>query len=376
MDKEVSGGKLPSGGVRYLSLELDLTISSPMSIGSYEPNVTDELWYLRPTSVKGVWRWWARALIAGVLYDRGSLEEKKVVKYVSDVMGLGSTSESSSYKISVTVRRRPESSKTVHDLQRYKLLSLARGRPRFVEGGRLSLRVDIMRRKEGNEAALWSLLLALTLSGIGKGARRGLGCVDVIALRSSGLKINLIRGQDANSIAELVKRAYESSRRLVLREASREPTGIPQLPALSKNASRIGVIEGMTLSKLHNFFLRSKRTEVLLGNYRAQDVLRRRREAWILGLPREQRRTGYLIREREKVSRRASPIILSFHKQFATITTLLSSDWPQELIWRGRGGEVIIDINEQRIREAFHDAINEFEEYVKALGGKVRWVWP
>ncbi|MHA1632114.1 MAG: type III-B CRISPR module RAMP protein Cmr1 [Candidatus Freyarchaeota archaeon] len=40
-----------------------------MSIGSHEPNALDELWYLRPTGVKGVWRWWARALVAGALHD-------------------------------------------------------------------------------------------------------------------------------------------------------------------------------------------------------------------------------------------------------------------------------------------------------------------
>jgi CRISPR-associated protein Cmr1 len=75
--------------------EILFTLSTPASIGSYEPYRVDELWYVRPTAIKGLWRWWARAIVAGIMYESGLLarcdenELKLLSEYVGKRLGLG-----------------------------------------------------------------------------------------------------------------------------------------------------------------------------------------------------------------------------------------------------------------------------------------------
>ncbi|WP_054853616.1 hypothetical protein [Vulcanisaeta distributa] len=88
------------------------------------------------------------------------------------------------------------------------------------------------------------------------------------------------------------------------------------------------------LSILHNFFLRPERARVLKGgNPLINDDLRNRLEAWVLGLPREQRGgTGYIMRG--NVTRRASPMLLAVHSKQSYLAVFISADWPRELTWR------------------------------------------
>jgi CRISPR-associated protein Cmr1 len=51
-----------------IDLVLEVTNSTPMLTGWYSPELVDPQG-LRVTEVKGVWRWWARAVIGGALYD-------------------------------------------------------------------------------------------------------------------------------------------------------------------------------------------------------------------------------------------------------------------------------------------------------------------
>jgi hypothetical protein len=60
-----------------------------------------------------------------------------------------------------------------------------------------------------------------------------------------------------------------------------------------------------------------------------------KRLAWYMGLPRSQPKsgTGYV----SDLNRRASPLFVSIHSQFTLVSSFLSSDWPNEIHWRGGG---------------------------------------
>ncbi len=42
-------------------VELDLETTTPPRFGSFNPNEIDKDYPIRPSEVKGLWRWWARA---------------------------------------------------------------------------------------------------------------------------------------------------------------------------------------------------------------------------------------------------------------------------------------------------------------------------
>ncbi|WP_243675411.1 type III-B CRISPR module RAMP protein Cmr1 [Vulcanisaeta distributa] len=42
-------------------VELEVNLATPLLAGSADPNKVDEDYPIRPSEVKGLWRWWARA---------------------------------------------------------------------------------------------------------------------------------------------------------------------------------------------------------------------------------------------------------------------------------------------------------------------------
>jgi len=91
-------------GNRYV---FKATTSTPLIVGWYEPLRLDPHG-IRATEIKGLWRWWARAFVAGALYDlsyvqgRGSAdvllrptreEAERVNHVVGRVLGLGYAGE-------------------------------------------------------------------------------------------------------------------------------------------------------------------------------------------------------------------------------------------------------------------------------------------
>jgi len=332
-------------------VELELRLETPLFAGGHDPLKLDELWFLRPSGIKGVWRWWARALVAGALYDAGQLEgqaksdilraptreeDSKIAEIVGIKMGLGyagpqaKLSTASKYSLVVDAIGSIDRYKRIYrggpvqiretrriDLQRATLLALglekSQGIEYLVPGARFQLKVEeqLEATKEAVEAALSALSLALILSCFGKGGRRGLGCFEV--RRARGRYAYLF---DARvPIAERIWRGINAVRRLIGIKAVESGQGT--LPPLSSVSSRelaggykVGdhilrlcqVIEvrgeakprhlETLLGNLHNFFLRGYRTRKLFGDYCKPDTLRQRYVAWILGLPREQRGTG------------------------------------------------------------------------------------
>jgi CRISPR-associated protein Cmr1 len=332
-------------------VELELELETPLLIGGYDPLKLDEIWFLRPSEVKGIWRWWARALVAGALYDAGKLkgqnaskgvlkvpsskEVEEISKIVGKDMGLGyadpqgKSSEASNYSIIVTPLQNVEKLKKaicgdslrkedIKNLQRISLLCL-KGKERtegikeekvleYLEpGARFLLRVEkhLPTEHKGANAALSALSLALTFNGFGKGGRRGLGCFRVVS--SSGKYAELF--EPKLPAIEKLNNAITAVRDLLKIKVIEEGVGeLPPLPLISARRLAMsytikeehvlrpfqvlevsGDSSQRILTNLHNFFLRGARVKQFFKSYKAMDNLREKYNAWVLGLPRKQK---------------------------------------------------------------------------------------
>jgi len=385
-------------------LVIEVQNSTPLLVGWYDPLKQDVIG-LRPTEIKGLWRWWARAFIAGALYDLGILKGEEsnevlltptkdsviTISYlVGKVLGLGyvgrgEESEASRFTLYVEGGVKP---KLLHDkLQRITLLTIRR-RVEGVDVGqrfRVIIRKRVSKYPEAEDLALKILILTLQLSGIGKGSRKGLGSLDILSEPPSTSKdIKSLIKDVYSSCCEVIEK-YKTYVRTspVFRES--ECFNFPPLPLISKNSiygvkiSQILRVRNVRFEVLHNFFIRSERCRVLHNNPRCDDDIRRNYVAWFLGLPREQRSTGYII---TKVSRRASPIILSYHsnRNFfgdgGLLTILISGDWPKEITWRGVGSSKRISIDCKAIINAFNIVFNEYNQYLRKFNANIETIWP
>jgi CRISPR-associated protein Cmr1 len=259
-------------------------------------------------------------------------------------------------------------------------------------------------------ASLSILLLALTLSCFGKGSRRGLGCFKINSLEVNDDKIrsdvmdmyNAIRQGEINKAIRKVRERLENVMNPYLKgNITGEPKELPPMPVISSRIFYQSSISDMSqynfqlspymlcritlkdskvdtdyfLNILHNFFLRPVRANTL---HKAQDRLRQELKAWILGLPREQRGTGYKIIG--SASRRASPMLLAVHGNEAYLSVFVSADWPNKLEWYRAGSKQPkpLQIDEKEVINATAIALSEFMEYLKEkkINIQVDRVWP
>ncbi len=341
-------------------------IATPASIGWYDPFLVDKNFYLRPTSIKGVWRWWARAFAAGALHEAGCTGRdflSRVHRIVAGELGLGSTESASRYDLTVEVLEEPQIERNGTDLQRFRLLSRGKKgedkRPvEYAVGGKFRIAVE----GDGPNftTAISILTVALTLSGIGKGGRKALGSLDIVD--ASG------HAPSRRSLKELI----DDARRRIPVERCGAPTGLPPISAVARNAFEVYSVR-VDYKSLHNVFLRQERARMARRHYKAPDPLDH--DAWLLGLPRTQRGTGYLA----DVGRRASAVLASWHGPRhiygggGYISIFLSSDWPPQITWKGgKGRSTTIRID----RGALDRARSTFIRFVQGLGWNPQRIWP
>jgi len=343
----------------------ELTINTPLSVGWYDPNVLDKRFYIRPTSVKGVWRWWARAVAGGVLYESGCVAElaKETARLVAEGLGLGSTRAASAYRLRVEVLERPRVEVVRRGqrrgVQRFDLLALSRD-VEYAVGGRFRLVVEGSHK--AFDAAVATLALALTLSGVGKGGRKSLGVLDVVDARGDAPR---------GGVRELLETARAG---VGARKCGAQPQALPPFPVVAQGFFEVYRVSAR-FPDLHNVFLRPNRARLAAGNFAAPDPMDR--DAWFFGLPRSQRGTGYMDPEGEGL-RRASAVFAAAHSQRhhygggAYISVFLSADWPRRLKWVGKGGVEYVVIDERRIRGAYSRLL----ELMRSLRWNPHRVWP
>jgi len=98
------------------------------------------------------------------------------------------------------------------------------------------------------------------------------------------------------------------------------------------------------------------------------EPFRQRFIAWILGMPRSQRGTGYFD------GRRASPLIFAVHQKYALSTMFISSDWPSQVEWRGRGKRSIKTT--PILKDAYNALYYYFERYLRSVGITFSYIFP
>ena len=380
--------------MEYVTLELKL--ETPFLPGSVDPATPDPDWPLRPSEVKGLWRWWARALVAGALFERGLLHgagRRDVVKTptweeadcISQIVGLdmglgyagGREAQASCFRIRFErinfAPPRDVSQNLAAQLQRVRLLTLGGRRLQYIDRGSATLVVEehVPCSLDGRavEAALGALALALKLSCFGKGGRRGLGCFSVRAYgRYSSLFTEEPRALIKRVVAAadaVVSRAVSRCRGLRGREPSK--CELPPTPALSTER-RYDVcikdsialtpymlisVKGVRPEDLHNLFTQSAQTAS-----HARDAAVQTLKSLIVST----------------AAKRPSPMILSANatSKTAYLSVFTSADWPRELErreWPRR-----VSVTETDILTATSLALREFIDYVKKLGGTVK-VW-
>jgi CRISPR-associated protein Cmr1 len=341
----------------------ELTIATPLSVGWYDPDLVDPRFYIRPTSVKGVWRWWARAAAAGALYEAGCVRDlaESTARAVAEDLGLGSTGAASAYRIRVEVVERPRvevaKRRQRRGIQRLDLLALSRD-VEYAVGGRFRLTVEGSHRSFASAAA--ALALALTLSGLGKGGRKSLGVVDVLDARGD---------VPSGGVGELLEAARAGVR---AQRCGAAPQSLPPFPAAARGFFEVYRVSA-GFPDVHNVFLRPNRARWAAGSFAAPDPMDR--DAWFFGLPRSQRGTGYMDPQGGDL-RRPSAVFAAAHSQRhrygggTYISIFLSADWPPRLKWVGGGGVDSISVDERRIRGAH-------SRFLQLIG---RWspqrVWP
>ncbi|MEM2230267.1 MAG: type III-B CRISPR module RAMP protein Cmr1 [Ignisphaera sp.] len=398
-------------------LKLKLKNTTPLLVGWYDPYKQDPMG-IRATEIKGLWRWWCRAFIAGAMYDQNMLigkdgkdvylvpsdEEAEAIScFVGKILGLGYAGKkgagSSRFKLFIQAGTNVSGSIVEFqggkvEYQRIRLLTLKKAVEGIDQGHEFILSVEKVREKykDAEDLALKILIASLQLSGVGKGGRRGLGSLDIVPTKydnvpekDEDMLKDILKGVD-NDIGTLIRHVYEKSIEIVNNEKYQEICGIksikqatnkvlPPLPAVSKGAFelyKVDVKNYKDFIQIHQFFVRTGRTRcmVIQGKRICKDELRKTHSAWFLGLPREQKATGYIIVS-ESVVRRASPIFTTYHTSDNVfgpgifVTVFLSGDWPKQLKWMGGGGKQPISIDVGKIKEARETFVNEFKDYLK-----------
>ncbi|MEM1560327.1 MAG: type III-B CRISPR module RAMP protein Cmr1 [Ignisphaera sp.] len=395
-------------------LKLKLKNTTPLLVGWHDPYKQDPMG-IRATEIKGLWRWWCRAFIAGAMYDQNMLsgkdgedvhlipsdEEAEAIScFVGKILGLGYAgkkgAESSRFKLSIQASTNVSGSivKFQRDkvkYQRIRLLTLNKVVEGISQGHEFILSVEKVREeyKDAEDLALKILIASLQLSGVGKGSRRGLGSLDIVSMKYGDAlekDKDMLKGVD-NDIGTLIKHVYKKSIEIVNNKKYQEICGIksikqatnkvlPPLPAVSKGAFKLYKVDAKNdrdFIQIHQFFVRTERCMVIQGKRICKDEpIRKTHSAWFLGLPREQKATGYIIVSKSVV-RRASPIFTTYHTSDNVfgpgifVTVFLSGDWPKQLRWIGDDKQSIsIDVN--KIEEAHETFVKGFKDYLNRKG--------
>lgn len=360
---QVPLNKLEEFRTEDLLLELKLRAITPILIGGYDTETYHkELGLrepLRVPSIKGVVRWWARALIGGAIYRKYRVFPTIEVadEYVSHLLGSTRsvskiaiekrtdygqiiTFKRTDRKITAQINQRPIKNKEGRiidfgECARLKLLFIGRRKylSGYAPGTEFLLRVyrnavDDMSDVE-KQLAVFSLILGVFFDGIGKIISRGFGKVEITEVKCDDelkeLEERLRRV--FNDIRRNSERANDAIERL-LKEAQGKADEyikdkwLSPVSKLSQKPEMEVLDEGYFNYELINKFYNDWQQAVirisrafLKASWKQHLSMRPRSpggqlHTWILGLPRSQRGTGYFLlkKNKEEAGRRRSPI--------------------------------------------------------------------
>ena len=217
-------------------IELELESETPIFLGSYDTQFHAEDAF-RTQSLKGLWRWWLRAYIAGAMYRLGFLHSGRSTRYVAELdkgsrdfllqctqQILGGLGESSHFRIvisEINIPYRPNQEPCCPTTpatpdhckpQRVKLLTLGNRTIAYTDKLSVKLSIELTRELSYDEifVSLSSLLTGLSLDGLGKISRRGFGTFKIKVHDDTGM-FNFILNKDKtinlDKLPELIRQA-------------------------------------------------------------------------------------------------------------------------------------------------------------------------
>lgn len=422
-------------------IKLILENETPVFLGSYDTQFHIEDAF-RLQSLKGLWRYWLRAYIAGAMYELGLLRSvvrrgnmlatateeslNTLLRLTQNI--LGGTERASRLRLVLEGYYSRGYYTTgyhrIDKVQRVRLLTIPERRVYYARQLKVNISLNtslgITERELGEseiKLAIGSLLTGLTLSGIGKMSRRGVGTFKVTLVDNIGVFKKFLKRDgalDLNRIKDILKYTLDSAKNYVRSHVQKEITGgpndLPPLGTVSEYEVPLGKISLEkqpsflsesykvpvfivysvkfdkhildVVTELQDFFYRPGRIRRIYGSPiarteygHAQDFITARKYSWYLGLPRTQRDTGYI--PSRGIERRASPIILAVHKGLAFISVQLSSDWPRDLKWRNHlGQELPITLSRERVLKTHCEVLGYLEEYLKHLKYTPKVIYP
>jgi CRISPR-associated protein Cmr1 len=353
---------------------------------------------IRTSEIKGVWRWWARVLLATALYKRGyNVTDLKVLdEYISEVIG----SEESTSKLALKISY-PEEIKVVNvdklqNIPRVKLILRLREEEKKQhrpEVKKIEKLIDInnnfqlvVTKSQSSidnreiHFALYSLVLALLLSGIGALLNRGFGKIkmDLKTCINDELKRYLSKLYSSGNVKDVknnldifIKNSIKSAEEYLqfLEEIKKidytkflRGDKKPIIPVLMDNYFKLEVLGALTdkqeeiLRCIGNSTLKLEWKSYKLYGSAIENIQKEKQKqvykehgvlyhTWILGMPRltkdpsTRRTTGYI-----GINRRISSIAFSLLRSnlnvyYVIIYGFLTYDWLEGKNLEYKGGE-------------------------------------
>jgi CRISPR-associated protein Cmr1 len=358
----------------YVIAEIELNNTTPVRIGGYNArpyssvlNLTEKV---RSQNIKGLWRWWARAILAGAQLSAQGSPPSNISEINDEVSKLlGSTEENSHFFIHVDEERSSLiSADKLQRISRIKLITMGlKGKEREEEqyfsqlSFKLSLGTRVLLTEQNKSVAMFalsSLLISLIFSGIGSMTTRGFGKLKINRLET---KNQLLKGEieDLNQILnELYAQTTEKDvtdklKKMIWRSLNYASNykffgkkvrnvKVDQLPALSillpdcepqifkidtlcisdKDIYEILKIIGISTLKAGWKLKREQKSPIELQRPSMIKYLRIQGKdfhTWVLGLPRYQKKTGYFPDNLRRQSPIGFTLIRCLNKNYAII---------------------------------------------------------
>jgi len=336
----------------FLIADITVKNTTPVIIGGYNAkpysrklNLMEEP---RPTEIKGLWRWWARALVSGVLFSEGKAitidEADKIISYV-----LGGTTEEGTTPSKITLKvkvlnmtSRLLNSDEVDKIPRLKLLKMKAKEAfdeRFYVYDDLKLRIGLYAHEGINpkdvpsyKFAFASLILSLIFSGIGAITNRAFGSLMIEIenlklgnklIQHLGHYLNIIRNIYGESSIENIKSSLWSLISNSLKDAREYVGSISNVEIQGQRSLSLPLMPSIVMGNSNVFRLEIKPCRAhdvidllgTIGNSVLKQAMKqpcyginKRRSGvnihtFILGLPRSSKtsygnielRTGYIV---------------------------------------------------------------------------------
>ena len=363
-------------------LRLRVKNITPTIIGGYKATTYSSKLRIaegfRSQELKGIWRWWFRALLAGSIWDRLGKIDKEGIKNVrkKTELLLGSTKSSSKFILQVFGTACEPVFPSKKDLPpRLNILRLTRDRDklRYYDDGSLNYEIVLLERPYSNlggndvRVSVGSLITALIFQGIGAITRRGFGSLEVVNYEFkrfgedfqhyssflNKLKEVTSETQAEKLLRDFIKDVHEDFTEFLelknlIGETSKE--GNPPFSVVSTDdrifklrVKEVSATCSMDLlNKLGNAVMKVQWKRLIYKSLKEPDG---RFHSWILGLPRgsQTEKHGYSIGEKGfELGRRPSAISLRAlkkieNKWLCLIYGFLSQDWPYDRLYHTSG---------------------------------------